>query len=196
MKRLIYAIFLEPCDWWDALVGCTPGRIGRFLRRLTWSSKLKSIGQNAIPGLRVTLNGAKNISIGNNVSVFNGSILAADKGELSIGNNVSIGANTSVEASDGGKILIADDVLIAQNVVLRASNHRFDDLQKPISHQGHTGGSIVIETGVWIAANVVVTADVRIGAHSIVAAGAVVTKDVPPYALVGGVPAKVLKMRK
>ena len=66
----------------------------------------------------------------------------------------------------------------------------------PIRYQGHTGGTILLENGVWIGANVVVTRNVTIGANSIIAAGAVVTKDIPRYVVAGGVPAKVLRIRK
>ncbi|HQT26384.1 MAG TPA: acyltransferase, partial [Burkholderiales bacterium] len=84
----------------------------------------------------------------------------------------------------------------AQNVVIRAADHAHSSTSEAISKQGHAGGTIIIEDGVWIGANVVVTRNVRIGEHSIVAAGAVVTRDVPPYSIVGGVPARLMKSRK
>lgn len=78
----------------------------------------------------------------------------------------------------------------------RASNHTFDNLDLPIIEQGHTYGEIIIEDDVWIASNCVVTANTRIGKSSIIAAGSVVTKDVEPYSIVGGVPAKLIRKRK
>jgi galactoside O-acetyltransferase len=62
--------------------------------------------------------------------------------------------------------------------------------------QGHDGGKIIIEDGVWIGSNAVVLPNTRIGKASIIAAGAVVTKDVEPYSIVAGVPAKKIKDRK
>jgi galactoside O-acetyltransferase len=86
-------------------------------------------------------------------------------------------------------------VLIAQNVVLRASDHEYSDIDIPINQQGHTGGQIIIGNDCWIGANAVIARNVKIGDHSIVAAGAVVTKDVEPFAIVGGVPAKLIRKR-
>jgi acetyltransferase-like isoleucine patch superfamily enzyme len=69
-------------------------------------------------------------------------------------------------------------------------------LYAAIREQGHSGGKIVIEDDVWIRANAVITPDVIIGKGAVVAAGAVVTSDVPPYQIVGGVPAKTIANRK
>jgi galactoside O-acetyltransferase len=64
-----------------------------------------------------------------------------------------------------------------------------------MNKQGHSGGTIVIVDDVWIGSNTTITRNVRIGSHSIVGAGAVVTKDVDPYSIVGGVPSKLIKYR-
>ena len=79
-------------------------------------------------------------------------------------------------------------------VRIHATNHSAD-LHLPMMLQPLREADVVIEDDVWLGANVIVTSGVRIGRGAIVAAGAVVTKDVPPYAIVGGVPAKVLRMR-
>jgi galactoside O-acetyltransferase len=144
-------------------------------------------------GIRIT--GWENISIGDNVSVMRLSALHAHNGKLRIGDNVSINVNSSITPADGGSVDIANDVLIAQNVVIRASDHRHDAIDRPINVQGHIGGEIHIEEGAWIGANAVVTRGVRIGAHAIVGAGAVVTRDVAPFTIVGGVPAKLIRRR-
>jgi galactoside O-acetyltransferase len=147
-------------------------------------------------GMGVRIGGCENIQIGKDFLIMDYSSLIADRGEIRIGDNVRLNTNTTVNASLGGRIVIGNDILIAQNVVLRASDHCYSSLETPIVKQGHIGGEIVIEDDVWICANSVVTKDVRIGAHSIVGAGSVVTKDVPPYSIVGGVPAVVLKTRQ
>lgn len=94
-----------------------------------------------------------------------------------------------------GKIVIGNDCSIAPNCVLRASNHTFTSIEIPIREQGHTYGEIVVEDDVWIASNCVVTANTRIGKGSIIGAGSVVTKNVEPYSIMGGVPAKLIKKR-
>ena len=143
------------------------------------------------------LQGGGNIEIGDNVSIMRYSALYAnDNGRINIGNNVSVNSNVCIAAADNGEIIIGDFVLIGQNVVLRASDHEHSSIQIPIMKQGHTGGTIVIEDGVWIGANAVITRNTRIGAHSIVAAGAVVTDNIAPYVIVGGVPAKVIRKRE
>jgi acetyltransferase-like isoleucine patch superfamily enzyme len=76
------------------------------------------------------------------------------------------------------------------------ANHRFDDLSRPIAKQGLVRKSVVIEDDVWIGGRVNILAGVTVGRGSVVAAGAVVTHDVPPYSVVAGVPAKVIKTRK
>jgi galactoside O-acetyltransferase len=96
----------------------------------------------------------------------------------------------------GGRIVIGNDVMIGPNAVLRASNHGAERIDVPMWNQPHTGGTIEIGDDVWIGANVVVVPNVKIGSHAIVAAGAVVTRDVPDYALAAGVPARVIGDRR
>jgi galactoside O-acetyltransferase len=79
-------------------------------------------------------------------------------------------------------------------VVLRASNHVFESREKLINEQGH-GGGIIVQNDVWIASNVVVVPNVTIGEHSVVAACSLVSHDVEPWSVVGGVPAKLIKRR-
>jgi galactoside O-acetyltransferase len=112
-----------------------------------------------------------------------------------VGDNASINSNVQLGAADGGSITIGRDVLIGPNSVLRASDHEHASREIPIKNQGHTGGTIVIEDDVWIASNCVILKNVRIGAHSIVAAGSVVTKDIQPYSIVAGAPAKIVSKR-
>lgn len=121
--------------------------------------------------------------------------------------NVTMGRGCSVQAysilvgygtdSDRkGEIRIGNDVRIASHVMMIGANHRFDDVNKPIAKQGVERRPIVIEDDVWIAGRVNIVAGVTVGRGAVVAAGAVVTKDVPPYSVVAGVPARVIKMRK
>jgi galactoside O-acetyltransferase len=101
-----------------------------------------------------------------------------------------------VNADVKGEIIIEDDSILGPNVVIRASGHRYDDLNAPIREQGHHKGRIVIKTGTWVGANAVLLPDVTVGKGAIVAAGAVLTNDVGDYEIVGGVPAKKIGSRQ
>ena len=94
-----------------------------------------------------------------------------------------------------GNIIMGNDVRIAPKASIIAENHIHSDVLHPITQQGNYRRGITLEDDVWIGAGVCVVDGVRIGAHSIAGAGAVVTKDVPPYSIVGGNPARVLKNR-
>jgi len=85
--------------------------------------------------------------------------------------------------------VIGDGVFIGHNVVLTTINHDLFPKNKRKNHYA----PIVLKNNVWIGSNATITSGVTIGEWSVVAAGAVVTKDVPPYTVVGGVPARVLK---
>lgn len=105
--------------------------------------------------------------------------------KLKIGNNVFINSNCLAMARGG--ITIGDDVMIAGNVQLLSNNH--DEYERQIL----TCEEIVIQKGAWIGAGASILPGVNVGKYAIVGAGAIVTKDVPDYAVVAGVPARVLK---
>ena len=88
---------------------------------------------------------------------------------------------------------IGNNVILAQNIVMSGLNHNYTDVDIPIYMQGETVGNITIEDDCWIGANVVITAGVTIGKHSVVAGGAVVTKDIPSFCVAVGNPARVVK---
>ena len=194
--RYIKTFLLEIDRWLYALVAYFPGSIGVKLRASYFKLKIQTIGERIIFGTGIEITGAENIIIGNCISVARNSSIHAHGGKVLIGDNLGMNSNSCIGAADGGEIIIGNDVMIAQNVVLRASDHAFSDTSKPICYQGHTGGRIVVGDGCWIAANSVITRNVTIGEHSIVGAGSVVTKDVEPYSIVGGVPAKLIKKRR
>ena len=172
-----------------------PTSIGKRIRYYGYKPFFKSVGGRFYIDTGVTILGFENIQLGSNVSIMKNSyIYAHDGGELIIGDNFSMNTNSQLGAA-GGKILIGNYCIIGPNCVLRAANHRFDDVSVPIKLQGHSCGEIIIEDDVWIASNCVITSNIKIGKGSVIAAGAVVTKDVLPYSVVGGVPAKIIKWR-
>jgi galactoside O-acetyltransferase len=156
-------------------------------------STLASCGDNFNPSPQLTLGGSQNIKIGNNFRSIGHNYLFADQGHITIGNNVFLNTNVQISASLG-RIEIGNDVLIAPNVAILAVNHGLSRLDL-IREQPNTPGTIILEDDVWIGANAVILRDVRLGKGCVVAAGAVVTKDIEPYAIVGGVPAQKIGER-
>ena len=110
-------------------------------------------------------------------------------GDVMIGDHTRIGLHNTII----GPVEIGSHVNLAQGITVTALNHNFDDTQKRIDEQGVSTNPVTIEDDVWVGANAVILPGVTIGNHCVVAAGAVVTKDVPPHSLVAGVPAKVIK---
>jgi len=92
-------------------------------------------------------------------------------------------------------IKIGSNVMIADAVCIRDSDHVHSDLSRPMNSQGIVSSPVVIEDDVWIGRAAVILKGVRVGRGSIIAAGAVVTKDVEAYSIVGGVPARVIGRR-
>lgn len=90
---------------------------------------------------------------------------------------------------------IGREVLMGQDVKIFTQNHNFNDLDKPIRLQGVTFEKVVIGDDVWVCSNVVILPGVKIGSHSVIASGSVVTKSFPPYSLIGGNPARLIKKR-
>ena len=110
-------------------------------------------------------------------------------GDVTIGDYTRIGIHCTVI----GPVCIGNHVNLAQGITVTALNHNFEDTAMKIDEQGIATKPVVIGDDVWIGANAVILPGVTIGRHSVVAAGAVVTKDVPDNTLVGGVPAKIMK---
>ena len=110
-------------------------------------------------------------------------------GDVIIGDHTRVGLHNTII----GPVTIGNHVNLAQGITVTALNHNFSDTNKRIDEQGVSTNPVKIEDDVWIGANAVVLPGVTIGNHCVVAAGAVITKDVPPHSLVAGVPAKVIK---
>ncbi|HEY0667944.1 MAG TPA: acyltransferase [Sphingobacteriaceae bacterium] len=135
------------------------------------------------------------VTIGKHALIRPTNIYGSAIGEgLKIGNNSSIGPYSYIGCS--GYIEIGDNVMMSPRVSIYAENHLFDNPELTIKEQGVKREFVKIEDDCWIASNTIILAGVTIGRGSVIAAGSVVTKDIPPYSIVGGVPAKVIRNRK
>ena len=110
-------------------------------------------------------------------------------GDVIIGDHTRIGLHNTVI----GPVNIGNHVNLAQGVTVTALNHNYDNPEKYIDQQGITTQPVIIGDDVWIGAGAVILPGVSVGSHSVVAAGAVVTKDVPQRCVVAGVPAKIIR---
>lgn len=131
-------------------------------------------------------NVGKNLTIGKGVIIKNPRF-------LSLGDNVGINDYTWINAAGG--IQIGNDVNMGPRVIIHSSNHKYSDPNILIRKQGHDNKKVIIEDDVWIGAGVIILPGNTIGKGSVVAAGAVVTKDVDPYTVVAGVPARKIRVR-
>ena len=127
--------------------------------------------------------------IGNYTIIEDFSCVNNQMGDVIIMNNCAIGlGNTLI-----GPVTIGNNVILAQNIVLSGLNHGYQDIHTPIRDQKCSTAQITVEDDCWIGANCVITAGVTIGRHAVVAAGSVVTTDVPPFSVVAGNPARLLR---
>lgn len=140
------------------------------------------------------------------IRAFCGKLILAQCGK---GVNIEKGAEfpSSVELGDysgigvraqiNGRTKIGKHVMMGPDVCIFTRNHKFNRTDIPMDQQGVAEERpVTIEDDVWIGAKAIILPGIRIGTGAVIAAGAVVTKDVPDYAMVGGNPARILKMRK
>lgn len=121
-------------------------------------------------------------------------VIIQGSGKLTIGMNSYISSYSVIGVNDC--IDIGENVMIADGVSIRDTDHNFQDLNKPMKVQGISTAPIMISNNVWIGYGAVITKGVIIGEGAIIGANAVVTKDVEPYSIVGGVPAKLIRYRE
>ena len=119
-----------------------------------------------------------------------------DPERVFLGKNTTLGMNNTLWAGKTtGKIIIGDNVMTGPNCCFFAFNHGMEKNEIPMIEQETKDSNIIIEDDVWFGANVIVLPGVRIGKGCVIAAGAVVTKNVEPFSIVGGNPAKLIKYR-
>ena len=132
------------------------------------------------------------VSVGQRV-MFAQRVGIRGRGRLTIGDDCSI--NSGVIFGLTCDLTLGSNVMVADNVSFRTADHEFGNLSVPMQEQGERRAEIVVEDDVWFGANITVLRGVTIGRGAIVGANAVVTKNVPAYAIVGGVPARQIGSR-
>jgi len=203
------------------LVGWIPRPLGTLLRRLLYRTIFARIGQSLHMQTGIELMGASYIEIGSHVKVLrdvrlnafapSSKIRLADRVCLDRGVDINLVAgegNCYVEIGEWtylgpytciagpGHIKIGKSCLIASHVGIYANNHNFADPTRLIGEQGVTRQGITIEDDCWLGTGVKVLDGVTIGRGSVIGAGAVVTKNISPYSVAVGVPARVVTSRK
>lgn len=127
---------------------------------------------------------------GRNINIEHGAFFASGR-DIEIGDNSGLGLNCRIT----GPLKIGSYVMMGPDVMIFTQNHKNDRLDIPMMLQTDPKRPVVIGDDVWIAARAIILPGVTIGKGSIIGAGAVVTKDVPEYAVVGGNPARVIRYR-
>lgn len=134
------------------------------------------------------------INIGDQTEIWDGVLILGYGGNVQIGSHCNINPYTIIYGV--GETFIGNNVLIAGHTMIIPTNHRYENPLVPIREQGIISKGIRIEDDVWIGHGCTILDGVTIGEGSVVAAGSVVSKSVPPFTVVGGVPASYLKNRK
>lgn len=173
MKLLSYLFFLLPrfiINWLWVLADLLPGLFGVGFRYILALRLAKNIGTNVFFGRGVEIKHWQNFEIGSNVSIHKDCYMDAI-----------------------GGLIIKDDVSIAHNSSILTFEHTWENQDKPIRSNPVKLNCVKIENDVWIGCGCRILSGVVIGSRSIVAAGAVVNKDIESGSLVGGVPARLIK---
>jgi acetyltransferase-like isoleucine patch superfamily enzyme len=211
--------------WWSLikyelamLVSGIPGALGLFLRSWLYPWLVERCGQDVTFGTHVILRHPHKIRIGDHVAIDDHAILdakgTANRG-ITVGNGVFIGRHSILACKDGeieledgvnvsyhclifsaSVVRVGQKTLIAAQSYLVGGGHEYDALDRPVVEQPRPSKGIEIGPGCWIGAGAKVLDGVRIGQNAIVGANAVVTEAVPAYAVVGGIPARVIRDRR
>ena len=165
---VIVKLSLVPAALWD------------WIWAPVWKRAMKSCGRGVyLRPMSSDIKGLKNLSIGDGTSIPKGSTFYCTEAPLTIGKKVVFGPRPTIITGDH-RIDI-----IGKHIIDVTVDEKLPENDMPV----------VIEDGVWVGANVTILKGVTIGRGSVVAAGAVVTKSCAPYSIIGGVPAKLIKMR-
>jgi acetyltransferase-like isoleucine patch superfamily enzyme len=138
---------------------------------------------------------ARNLDIGKKTRISSFVKIKATKGFIIIGENCTISSFCFIDADKGG-VEIGDNVLLGPHVGIHGSNYNYESKEHLIINQGISSKGIKIEDDVWIGSHTTILDGVTLGKGAVIGAGAVVNRDIPPYSVAVGVPAKVKKERE
>ena len=174
-----------------------PNKIKRQLR--VWlgmapPSKVK-IGEDVFIAKSAVVESRRggNIIIGSHTEILDGVLLLTYGGNITVGEYCSINPYTIIYGH--GETIIGNHVMIAGHCMIIPNEHVYISKDKTIMDQGSSSTGIVIEDDVWIGHACSILDGVKIGKGAVIGAGSVVTKDIPPYTVVAGIPAKMIKGR-
>ncbi len=212
-RSLWRLVYFEWCMLWAD----TPGALGLLLRTLFWPRLFGSCGRKVFFGRGVVIRHPGRIHLGHRVVVGEGCVLDArcagrdrvlvigddvnlsndvmlscKEGTIELGPRTGINAKTIIHSAAGNPVKVGADVVIGPMCYLvGGGNYHTERTDIPIAAQGiQADGGVVLEDGVWLGARVTVLGGVRMGGGSVAAAGAMVTRDVEPLAVVKGMPAR------
>lgn len=165
------------------------------LRANLWRLRGAKIAPKTRVGKNCIIERPWNLDSGKNVTIEHRNFIkiVSEKARVSIGDHTFLGHGSELDISE--ELVIGNNVLIAPRCFITDHNHRID-ASELIANQGCESRPICIKDDVWLGAHVVVLSGVTIGKGAVVAAQAVVTKDIEPYSVVAGVPAKFIRLRE
>ena len=179
LKQCLHRFIMHPVktrpNWWIRLFYFT------YLKRGKGSVIYRSVRKDLPPFRKFSLG---KYSVVEDFSCLNNAV-----GDLNIGDYTRIGLGNTII----GPVSIGNHVNLAQNVTVTGLNHNFEGGDKRIDQQGVSTRQVIIEDDVWVGANAVILPGVTLGRHSVVAAGSVVIRPVPPYTVCAGSPARIIK---
>ena len=219
-------LFVGERGWWPLLryeavvmlASWVPGALGFLLRKLLYPRLLGACGRNVSFGVNVTLRHPRKIRLGDDVAVDDGCVLdakgTANEG-IRIGRRVFLGRNTILACKDGDIVLddgvnisyqcavfsassvrIGADTLLAAFCYVVGGGHEFGRTDVPVIRQGRPSKGIDVGPGCWLGAGAAILDGVSVGHDAVIGAHAVVTDDVPAFAIAAGAPARVIRDRR
>ena len=212
-------LFLLAYELYTMLLAPLPGALGYFLRKWVLKRMLGSCGTGLIVGRNITIRHPGKIRLGENVAIDDYAVLDAkglDNEGISVGDGVMVGRAAVLSCKDGDisigsksniamgciiqsgrRVTVGEKVLFgAYCYVVGGGDHRSSRIDIPIMDQGQTITGVSIGDNCWLGADVKVIDGVNIGRDAVLGAGAVVTRDVPDFAVAAGIPAEVRKDRR
>lgn len=193
--RLLQALNRTLGALWRAAVRPHAGRIEDYKRLLRFFFRFHhfdAFGTHCVLGARVRFWGPVRLFVGSHCAFFD-DVIISGVGEIRIGDRTTIGHDSVLVCRE--RLEIGSDCMLAAYCYVLDVDHEFESTEKTIPEQGLRVQPVVIGNDVWVGAGTVILRGVRIGDGAVVAANSVVTRDVPPYTVVAGSPAKVVGRR-